>query len=116
MKATLTKDRTLMFWCPGCEDHHGVPVDGSRGWQWNGSLESPTVTPSILVKGVVPITDDEHAKIMAGEKIEPVPRVCHSFVTDGKIQFLDDCTHSLKGQTVELPDVDAIPDRFGERV
>ena len=28
--------------------------------------------------------------------------VCHSFVTDGKIQFLGDCTHELAGQTVEL--------------
>jgi hypothetical protein len=31
-------------------------------------------------------------------------RVCHSFVTDGKIQFLGDCTHALAGQTVELPE------------
>lgn len=30
--------------------------------------------------------------------------LCHSFVTDGKIQFLNDCFHSLKGQTVDLPD------------
>jgi hypothetical protein len=33
-------------------------------------------------------------------------RQCHSFVTDGKIQFLPDCYHSLKGQTVELPEWD----------
>ena len=31
--------------------------------------------------------------------------VCHSFITDGRIQFLGDCTHELKGQTVELPEV-----------
>jgi hypothetical protein len=29
--------------------------------------------------------------------------VCHSFVSEGVIQFLDDCTHSLVGQSVELP-------------
>lgn len=28
--------------------------------------------------------------------------ICHSFVTDGNIQFLSDCTHSLAGQTVPL--------------
>ncbi|WP_241754456.1 hypothetical protein [Cupriavidus basilensis] len=28
--------------------------------------------------------------------------VCHSFVTDGRIQFLGDCTHALAGQTVPL--------------
>jgi hypothetical protein len=30
---------------------------------------------------------------------------CHSFITDGKIEFLSDCTHSLAGQTVELKPV-----------
>lgn len=24
--------------------------------------------------------------------------------TDGRIQFLNDCTHALAGQTVDLPD------------
>jgi hypothetical protein len=33
-----------------------------------------------------------------------VHHCCHSFVTNGKIQFLADCTHKLAGQTVELPD------------
>ena len=28
------------------------------------------------------------------------------FVTDGKIQFLGDCTHALAGQTVDLPDME----------
>ena len=32
---------------------------------------------------------------------------CHSFVTDGRIQFLADCTHPLAGQTVDLPEVGA---------
>ena len=32
--------------------------------------------------------------------------ICHSFVTDGKIQFLSDCTHGLAGQTVELSEID----------
>jgi len=37
---------------------------------------------------------------------------CHSFVRDGRIEFLSDCTHALKGQTVDLPD---LPDwLFGE--
>ena len=33
-----------------------------------------------------------------------IKKVCHSFVTDGKIRYLNDCTHHLKGQTVELLD------------
>ncbi len=31
-------------------------------------------------------------------------RRCHSFVKDGKIQYLKDCWHKLAGQTVDLPD------------
>lgn len=29
--------------------------------------------------------------------------ICHSFVSEGVIQFLSDCTHSLTNQHVELP-------------
>ncbi|MCZ4340562.1 hypothetical protein O4H52_03015 [Sphingomonadaceae bacterium G21617-S1] len=31
------------------------------------------------------------------------PAVCHSFVRNGQIEFLSDCTHALAGQTVPLP-------------
>jgi hypothetical protein len=32
--------------------------------------------------------------------------ICHLFVTGGMIEYLPDCTHSLVGQTVELPEQD----------
>jgi Family of unknown function (DUF6527) len=77
------------FHCPGCEGGHSIRVKGPEPcWGWNGSLSAPTFTPSILV-----------------DKDRPERR-CHSFVTDGKIRFLDDCFHALKGQTVELPEWD----------
>lgn len=91
-----------MFWCPGCNTHHAPIVDGSRGWTWNGSYSKPTFSPSILVKGVMPITDEEHKAIMDGVHIEPKPLVCHSFVRDGQIEFLSDSTHGLAGKTVAL--------------
>lgn len=25
-----------------------IPLDGSRGWRWDGNKEKPTITPSIL--------------------------------------------------------------------
>jgi hypothetical protein len=81
--------RWIAFHCPGCEGGHSVPVSGSRGWKWNASLDKPTITPSILVN--------------RGRANLTAP-VCHSCVTDGRIQFLGDCTHSLAGQTVDLPD------------
>jgi hypothetical protein len=78
------------FTCPGCGRAHFIRVN-DRGdqtdgaWGWNLSLDAPTLTPSILTWR------------------EPGSR-CHSFVRDGKIQFLSDCEHPLKNQTVDLPE------------
>lgn len=101
-KAHKSMSDGYVIFCPACGNGH---LFDSR-WKFNGDLDNPTFTPSMLVRGTVPITDEEADRIMAGEKIEPKPLVCHSFVTDGKIRFLDDCTHHLRGQTVELPDFD----------
>lgn len=80
--------RRVSFRCPGCNDYHQVVVESPDGWGWNGSLELPTFTPSVLaLYGIV----------------DGVDRRCHSFVTDGRIEFLGDCTHELAGQTVDLP-------------
>lgn len=110
MAAFGSKLRTLeggrvMFFCPGCKTGHQVRVDPAFGpvWGFNGNGDAPTFTPSVLCSGTEPITDEEHARIMGGEKVTPRPKICHSFVTDGRIQFLGDCTHALAGQTVDLP-------------
>ena len=110
MSALGSKLRSLeggkvAFMCPGCQQMHHVTVNGSRGWTFNGDGDKPTFSPSVLVKGTVPITDAEHEAIMFGGQVTPVPRVCHSFVTDGQIRFLSDCTHELVDQTVDLPDL-----------
>jgi hypothetical protein len=83
--------RRVHFRCPGCDDVHGVVVEAPGGWGWDGSLERPTFTPSVLVRYEVS-PPNQH-----------LSTVCHSFVTDGRIQFLGDCTHALAGQTVDLP-------------
>jgi len=115
-KAALSTDGTLLFWCPGCDEPHGIGVrDSGRPrpvWDWNGSLEAPTATPSILVQSTV-MTEKGKAEYEAWAEagcpgpsprtFETVPRVCHSYLVDGRIQFLSDCTHALAGQTVDLP-------------
>lgn len=88
------------FMCPGCHEYH-MP---DNSWQFNGDLDKPTFSPSVLVKGTKNISDKEAKRILSGEQIEPLNFVCHSFVHDGKIQFLGDCTHALAGKTVDLPD------------
>jgi hypothetical protein len=95
--------RVVHFWCPGCEDVHGVMVEAPNGWGWNGDLELPTFTPSVKVGGIQWTTDSgfyklNHSSVNAGAEI-----CCHSFVTDGRIRFLTDSTHQLAGQTVDLP-------------
>ena len=102
-----TTDNGLMFWCPGCNEAHRIQhgAGGGPRWGWNGDIEKPTFTPSILVQGVKRMTDTEHASYMRGEGLPPaIPFTCHSFVADGNIQFLGDCSHALAGQTVPLPD------------
>jgi hypothetical protein len=88
-------DGRVYFHCPGCDSTHVIVVDGTRGWTWNGSAEKPTFSPSVLVN--YPGNADA---VLPEWKND---RVCHSFVTDGKIQFLSDCTHSLANTTVEIP-------------
>lgn len=73
---------------------HGLNVlNGQQpDWTWNGDVDRPTFAPSVLVR--YPWGSDQHQV------------VCHSFVRDGRIEFLGDCTHALAGQTVDLPPVD----------
>lgn len=68
---------------------------------------APTFSPSIKVESVQELTEEQYARVMAGEHIPPIPTCCHSFVQSGRIQFLSDCTHALAGQTVDLPDLPA---------
>lgn len=87
--AQAEEDR-LYFACPGCGIAHGISYGDGPGqrWSWNGNSEAPTFTRSILFRCR---WADEYL-------------VCHSIVTGGQIQFLEDCTHHLAGQTVDLPD------------
>jgi len=90
----------LMFCCPGCaaagpegyDGIHMLPVNsadtnGKPCWEWNGDLEKPTLSPSILSRG--------------GSS----NKVCHSFLKDGIFEFLTDSEHPLSGQKVPIPDL-----------
>lgn len=61
-----------------------IPLDR---WTWNGDTEKPTLNPSIL------------------SQCPPICECCHTLVTDGKVRFLNDCSHELAGQTLDLLDV-----------
>ena len=104
------------FWCPGCAEAHWIGVGPGEGprWGYNGDLDKPTFTPSILVRSVrIDGGDAELDRILHSYKLPEdrermladrrINTVCHSFVTDGRIQFLDDSTHALAALTVDLP-------------
>lgn len=85
----------VAFVCPGCVDMlggsglHMLAVNTSvksPSWDWDGNLQKPTLSPSILTG--------------KGSK-----NVCHSFLRAGVFEFLTDCTHSLAGKKVEMPDL-----------
>lgn len=84
------------FWCPGCDGPHVVPL-GADGWQLTGTDERPTLSPSVLVRGYLPLPYDTPAGGRAGG-------VCHLFVRDGRIEYLADSTHALAGEVVAMTD------------
>lgn len=83
---------TLNF--PGPVGLLTLPVirSGSRAgtgcWTWNGDVDKPTLRPSVLTT--------QESKGMR----------CHTWVSDGQAQFLDDCSHELRGQTLDMLEVE----------
>lgn len=100
-----TEEKHVAFMCIGCGQEHAVPTKGMHGWSFNQSLAQPTLMPSVLVRWSTPKGYSNENPAPKGYDGEEENHVCHSFVTDGKIQYLDDCTHQYKGQTIELPEM-----------
>lgn len=108
---------SVSFKCPGCGDWHMLNVSGAGRprWEFNGDGDAPTFTPSILYRSghYAPNRSDDNCwcnfEERTGNKADFECVICHSFVTDGRIRFLNDCTHELAGQTVDLPDLEMGP-------
>lgn len=77
-----------LYMCPGCGYEHAFGLKSEGGnHEFDMNLDKPTVSPSLVYN------------FSPGRK-------CHSFIRNGMIQFLGDCDHALKGQTVNLPEID----------
>ena len=91
----------LLIRLPGPSGRRFLPVqlkgtrEGTGNWTWNGDVESPTLKPSLLITG--------GCRISATETTGDYR--CHTWITDGKAQFLPDSNHSLTGQTLDLIDL-----------
>jgi hypothetical protein len=88
------------FECPGCNGGwHNIPTSPKYYvnepirdvWEFNGDIESPTFSPSVLLHSQYSDKPDY---------------ICHSFVRNGQIEFLSDCTHQFSGKTIPLPEID----------
>jgi hypothetical protein len=79
---------------------HQVQVGAGSGprWGFNGDFDRPTFTPSIKVTWSEPSDVPEEFDDTSKDK----QMCCHSFVRDGQIEFLGDCTHDLAGKTAPL--------------
>jgi hypothetical protein len=83
------KHHSWSIFCPACQCCHGF----DNRWKFNGNMDKPTFTPSMLVhenKDYREVSKSKH-----GHR-------CHSFVANGEIKYLDDCTHDMKNTTVKL--------------
>lgn len=107
-KHTYKNKEYWWFDCPGCGARH--KVDGR--WSFNGDVDKPTFRPSFLASTGHYVNNGAKGNCWCdyeertGEESPFECGRCHSFVTDGKIQFLNDSTHDLAGQTVELPEIE----------
>ncbi len=96
----------VAFRCPGCGDMHAVPTGDGR-WSWNGDRRRPTLSPSILVRSGHYVDGWKPGdECWCGKDYGFECYLCHSFVRDGRIVFLGDCSHALAGKTVDLPEVE----------
>ena len=95
----LDEDRGVyIFHCPGCGYGHSYqtePYTDGRGkehsgWGFNGDVDNPTFSPSLLINASMP------------------EKRCHLFLRDGHIQYCGDCHHDLAGKTVECPEWDDV--------
>ncbi|WP_156290779.1 DUF6527 family protein [Oceanobacillus salinisoli] len=84
MKIIKTDDERYMFYCEGCKRNHAF----NNAWQFNDDFDKPTVSPSLKV--TMPY--------------KGVDYICHSFIRNGEIQYLNDCHHELAAKVVPLKD------------
>jgi hypothetical protein len=103
----------LMYWCQGCEQPHSISFAPGH-WEWSGDLEKPTFSPSVLVRGghyAESFKPGDACWCTYNAEAPPAERTrfkcgrCHTFIRNGMVEFLSDCTHQFAGQTLPLPDL-----------
>jgi hypothetical protein len=76
-----------MHWCPGCAAPHFIDLgrdEDGRKVEYNADFARPTFSP------------DLRARADQG--------LCHYHLTDGRLEFMADSWHDLRGTVQPLPD------------
>src|SRR5690606_28803813 len=110
------------FFRPGCGEEHHVWVghkrqEGDQRWGFKGNKEKPTFTPPSLLRSghFAPhfkqgdncwCTYNQEQRSKGEPESGFACQQCHSYIPDGVIRFLGDCSHHLAGQNVPLLPVD----------
>lgn len=90
----------IVFFCPACKTTHSINTNPKNGpvWQYsNNKNTGATILPSIKCTVDYP----------------RYTSVCHFYITNNHFRYLNDCTHQLAGQTVEIPNWPYKPHEFG---
>jgi uncharacterized protein DUF6527 len=89
----------IMHWCPACSTLHGFavkqPFRNGAHWTFNGDTSTPTFMPSMNISVGAYVDDAETHR----------EERCHYFLRNGIIEYLNDCTHAMRGQHVPLPGI-----------
>lgn len=88
----------IALWCPACSDYHHL----SDLWTWDKNEEFPTINPSIKVMGKQWEKESPFYKPAFIDVPYAGITVCHSYVKNGKWEYLPDSNHTLSGQTVSV--------------
>ncbi len=87
----VDKGIAYLHMCPGCDMNHIIWVKPQHiagpVWTFNNDLDKPTFAPSVRIR-------------WGG-----IDKQCHYHIKKGKIIYCKDCSHSLAGKTVDLPEL-----------
>jgi Family of unknown function (DUF6527) len=103
------EDRIRYYhYCPACRCVHCIWVSDAPGhWKFNGNLDSPTFTNSVKVT-----YNGKDADTVDEDGTRNPSSCCHYNITNGKIDFHNDCSHSMNNlKGVEIPD---LPDKYND--
>ena len=73
-----------------------IIIPSNSHWVWDGSVECPTIRPSV-----------KETRGVSGQSYEDFKRtgpsyINHYYITQGKIEYISDCTHESANKTEDI--------------